>query len=402
VRVLGVFPAYEPAWAFGGVVRCTSNLFRAMADLGIDVSVYTTNCDGRNNRVKAPLGRVVDVGGVAVTYLPATFGTGSVWHSKALTKAIRDRVSDFDIVYISAVWQWIGISAGRVALESGVPYVVGTHGSFDSVLLKKSHVKKMLFWKLFLEKSFRGSEALHFTTEHERRQSERLKGVRPSFIVPNCISSEAFEIDRSLADVARREFNIPSNVPVVLNLGRPDPKKRLDVLLQSFELILQKYPGARLLIVGPDEGRYAEAMKRLAARTGISDNVIWAGYREGEDLKVCYAVADVLVLPSMDENFGMVVPEAMAAKVPVIISLFVGVADDIRRLDAGIIVDVDYEQIAAAAIDLLGQRDRLEAIREKARQAAQVLYSGPKVAKQMVKAFQDVISGTHSPGLKWQ
>lgn len=402
MRILNVFPAYEPAWAFGGVVRCTTNLCRSMAKLGADVSVYTTNVNGRGDLLPVPVGSPTDTGNVSVTYFPSTFGSSSVWNSRALVRKLDQTIKDFDIVYVAAIWQWIGISVGRLARRHGVPYVVGTHGSFDSVLLQKGKIKKILYWHLFLKKCLKYAIALHFTTEYERRQALLLRSGYSSFIVPNCMQKEAFEINESLGERVREEFQILPDAPVLISVGRPDPKKRLDVLLESFPQVLQHFPQARLMIVGHHHNKYALEMKRFSDGMGLSDKVIWTGYRTGDDLKGCYAAADLFLLPSMDENFGMAVTEAMALRVPVVISNHVGVAEDVERYNAGIVTKVDPEQIARAVIDLLRDRPRLQEIGENARKAALQLYSGEQVAHLMLKAFEDILSESRSPECAWQ
>lgn len=398
MRVLFVLPSYEPAWAFGGVVRCTSNLCRALAKNGIDVSVYTTNVDGRGGLLPVTPEEPVDVAGVTVRYFPSTFGRNSDWHSRALARKLDQTIEDFDIVYVAAIWQWIGISAGRLARKHGVPYVVGTHGSFDSELLKNEKIKKMLYWQLFLKKNIRHASALHLTTDYERRQAALLRSGYPSFIVPNCMQPAAFEINESLGGRVREEYQIPRDAPVLIAVGRPDPKKRLDVLLECFPPILEHFAHARLMIVGPHDSEYAGEMKRLSNRMDLSDKVTWTGYRSGDDLKGCYAAADLFLLPSMDENFGMVVTEAMAVGLPVVVSNRVGVAEDVERHNAGIVTGVNAQQVARDVIGLLRDRPRLRDMSRNARKAARQLYSGERVAPMMLKAFEDVLNN-HSAGI---
>ena len=402
MRVLFVSPNYEPAWAFGGVARCISSLCRSMARIGVDVSIYTTNVDGRGGLLPVMPGEPTDVGGVTVTYFPPTFGRNSVWGSRALVRKLDRTIKDFDIVYVAAIWQWIGISVGRLARRHGVPYVVGTHGSFDSVLLQKGKTKKMLYWHLFLRKCLRYAIALHFTTEYERRQAILLRSGYSNFIVPNCMQKEAFEINESLGEQVREEFQILPDAPVLISVGRPDPKKRLDVLLESFPQVLQHFPQARLMIVGHHHNKYALEMKRFSERMGLSDKVIWTGYRTGDDLKGCYAAADLFLLPSMDENFGMAVMEAMALRIPVVISNHVGIAEDVERYNTGIVTKANPEQITRAVIDLLSDRRRLQEMGENARKAALQLYSGEQVAHLMLKVFEDVLFQSHSPECAWQ
>jgi glycosyltransferase involved in cell wall biosynthesis len=373
-----------------------------MARIGLDVSVYTTNIDGSDSLLSVPLQSPVNIGGVSVTYFPSTFGRNSTWDSKALYRMLEKTVIHFDILYISAIWQRIGISVGRIAKKHRVPYVVGPHGSFDSVLLKKGKVKKMLYWHLFLKQCIRYAGAIHFTTEYERRQSILLRSGYHSFVVPNCMPAQAFQVNNSSDVSLREEFGIAQNVPLILTVARPVPKKRLDILLNAFKNVSKCFPGARLMIVGRCDSAYARRMKALSNLLGLDEKVIWAGYRTGSRLDDCYAGADLFVLPSMDENFGMVVTEAMAAALPVVISNCVGVAEDVERYNAGIVTDVDAQQVARAAIKLLHDRPRLQKMSENARNAVTQLYSGEQVSRLMLKAYEDILTGRRSQQLQWK
>jgi len=401
MKILNVLPAYEPAWAFGGVVRCMSNLCRAMAEAGADVSVYTTNVDGRGGLLETPLGKPVNLGGVKTTYFPSTFGRKSVWDSRALLRTLNRTFEDFDIVYVSAIWQQIGITTGRIAKKRGVPYVVGAHGSFDSELLKVSRLRKLLWWRLFLNSNLRYCSGLHLTSEYERRQAVILGTEFPHFIVPNCIRPDAFEMPESLGSSVRKTFRILPDAPLLMSIGRTDPKKRLDIILDAFEVIHRACPDSHLMFVGEYENDYGLEIKRKSDAMEASEFIIWAGYRSGDDLKGCYVAGDIFILPSMDENFGMVVTEAMAAGMPVVVSDHVGVAEDVARTGSGIVTKVHADDMARAVLELLSDSERMRGMGEQARKTAKKLYSGPKVAQQMIEAFEGVVSGRRSEKCAW-
>ncbi len=383
-------------------MRCTSNLFRALSRLGVDISVYTTNANGHGGVLSVPIKIPVDVGGVKVSYFPSTLRASSVWDSRSMIKALKRSINDFDIVYISAIWQWIGIAAGRIAKKAGIPYVVGTHGSFDRILMENGKIKKMVFWKIFLSSMVKSSRAIHYTTVYERSQSISLSRHHPNFIVPNCMSNESFEIKNNLRNKYRRDYGIPVSVPVITNIGRPDPKKRYDLILKSFKIIQNTFSEARLLLVGPTDNDYATTMMKTADDLKISSHVIWAGFREGDELKACYTAADVFLLPSMDENFGMVVTEAMAAGLPVVVTKFVGVSKDVAINNAGIVAELNEEEIANEIICLFKDPVRLNILRENAKRAAFELYRDEKVASLMLQAFQDVLNQKRSYECQWQ
>ena len=402
MRILNVFPAYEPAWAFGGVVRCTSSLCRALAQAGADVSVYTTNVDGQGGLLDAPVGEPVDIGGVKTTYFPSTFGGNSVWDSRELSRALDETIGDFDLLYVSAVYQWLGISAGRLARQRGIPYVVGCHGSFHPATLERGRLKKWLYWQLFLKQSIGAASALHFTTEYERNVSAgQLPGVE-SFVVPNTVpmaqAADAQPPDLNLRD----KHGLDDEAPLLLTVVRPDPAKRLDILLNSFAKIAEQLPAARLLVVGPDDNAHVARMKRLADQLGVSGKTVWLGYQSGEALAACYRQSDLFLLASEHENFSMVTVEAMAAGLPVIISEHVGLADDVRKHKAGIVAGLDAEEFARAALELLGDDARLRELGQRARETALELYRGEQVARLMLRAFEDVANGQRAEECRWQ
>ena len=212
---------------------------------------------------------------------------------------------------------------------------------------------------------------------------------------------DAFEMNADLGEKIRSEFRISAGAPLLLTVGRPDPKKRLDVTLDSFQIVHQACPDARLMIVGPYDNDYGLRMKRKSNAMKASDSIIWTGYRTGDALKGCFAAADLFLLPSIDENFGMVVAEAMAAGVPVIVSEHVGVADDVQRRGAGIVTRPEVREFARAVLDLLSDREHMWTMRKKGRDAALALYSGQQVVRLMLQALEDVVSGKRSEECAW-
>ena len=104
--------------------------------------------------------------------------------------------------------------------------------------------------------------------------------------------------------------------------------KRLDLTIESFALVAQRLPSAHLAIVGPDGGVEAE-LRRLIDRLGIADQVHLIGLLEGERLGTVYSAANLLVMLSQRENFGMAAAEALAFGVPVLLSEDVGLAIEV-------------------------------------------------------------------------
>ncbi len=119
--------------------------------------------------------------------------------------------------------------------------------------------------------------------------------------------------------------------------------KRLDLTIESFALVAQRLPSAHLAIVGPDGGVEAE-LRRLIDRLGIADQVHLIGLLEGERLGTVYSAANLLVMLSQRENFGMAAAEALAFGVPVLLSEDVGLAIEVAAAGAGRVVRAEHRR----------------------------------------------------------
>ena len=395
MKILFVMPAYEPAWAFGGVVRCISNLCRGLAAQGHTVNVYTTNANGVGQALEMPLDTPVRLGGVEVYYFPSTFGPQSVWDSRALGRKLKQNVQQYDIVYISAVWQWLGYETTRICQRLGVPIVFGLHGSLDSRLLGRRRFKKVLYWNLVLQRALHRASAIHYTTEYERSESKET-GVA-SFVIPNGLDTSEFSRVDSSEDVKRR-YGISADVPLVLTVGRiDDPKKRLDLLISA----LPQINATCLAIVGPDDSSLARRYKDLSQELKVGHRVIWTGYKTGSDLVEMYSAADVFTLLSEDENFGMVVVEAMACEVPVLVSHYVGVWHDVKDASVGMSVELDLGEVVQVLASLACKPAMWKVRGQNAGRVAQEHFAIEQVARRMAQAFKDVLTGRRSPQCRW-
>lgn len=398
MNLLFVLPAYEPAWAFGGVVRAMSSLCRGLAALGHRVTVYTTNSQAPGVSGTYPIGEAVDMGGVATYYFPPTFGPGRVWDSHALRQRLSLTVGQFQLVYVSAIWQWLGVATAAICAARQVPLVVGPHGSLDQSLRRRRRWRKALYWHGFLKRSLRRAAALHFTTEYERRESADLLSGWAGFVVPNALDCDYFRPRPETRPDFRRRCGLAPEVPVVLAVGRPDGKKRLDLLIES----LARLPELHLLVVGPDQGLVAHGWKALAAQMGMAGRVVFTGHLAGETLVQAYAAGDILALLSEDENFGNVVTEAMACGLPVLVSPGVGVWEEVTEAQVGRMVPLNMAAVVEALGDFLRERARWAAWGQNCRRVAQERFGSPTVAALMGRALEDVLTGARSPECRWR
>ncbi len=168
-----------------------------------------------------------------------------MFHAPALTEHLQRTVGEFDLIYIAAAWQWLGIEAARIARRAGVPYVVAPRGSLHPSTLSERPLRKWLFRKLFFNDCLRYAATIHYTTDYEQRLAGRTLGPHRSYVVANPLDETLFEVDETrqeaLRQTARQRWRLEDDMPVVLTVVRPDPVKRLDILLDALEAVVRTW-----------------------------------------------------------------------------------------------------------------------------------------------------------------
>jgi glycosyltransferase involved in cell wall biosynthesis len=128
----------------------------------------------------------------------------------------------------------------------------------------------------------------------------------------------------------------------------------LDILLPAFARVQTQYPRASLVLTGNGDPAFVARLRQEAVRLGISSDILWTGFLSGKEKWAALADADLFVLPSYSENFGVAVVEAMACGLPVVVSDQVGIHKKIAEAQAGLVVPCDVEELTQALIQLVG------------------------------------------------
>ena len=135
--------------------------------------------------------------------------------------------------------------------------------------------------------------------------------------------------------------------------GRVHPKKGFDLLLPALEMLGKRHD-FRLLVAGPGDEAYIASLKAEAERRGIASRITFAGMITGPARLQPLADADIFVLPSYNENFGIAVAEAMACAIPVVVSDQVDLCVEVREWQAGLVVTCDVGELSTALARLIG------------------------------------------------
>lgn len=320
----------------GGVIESVLQASLAMQSLGHKVELLSL--DAPNSKWLSSMPIKVHAVGPAKTsyyYCPAV----KTWLDKFHV--------NYDAFIIDGLWQYHGAATRKALLKNKRKYHVYTHGMLDPWFKKKyplKHIKKWIYWLLEEYKVIRDANKVFFTTEEEMRVS------RLSFWLYKCqgeiapIGTSAFDGN---VENAKEKFvaTFPAlkNKSYLLFLSRIHPKKGVDLLIEAFSQNHHLNPELLLVIAGPDQLNMQDELKQLANKLGVSDKIIWVGMLNGHVKWGAYYNAEAFILPSHQENFGIVVAEALSCGIPALISDKINIWREIKKCNAGI-VDVDTVQ----------------------------------------------------------
>ena len=336
MKILHIVPSYLPATRYGGPVQSVHNMNKALVALGAEVTVYTTNADGKS-RLNVPLGEAVSMDGVKIYYFPLNFPVG--WYnSSSMRRAIKKTIKNFDIVHITSTFLSASAFGAYYAKKYGVPYIISPRGNLMKTPLSTSRLKKKIYVSLIEKRNLVGAAGIDFTSKEEERDYMDLGlPLKRSMVLPNGIKlpkqdsvsvEEVVEFKKSVGVLAEEK--------IVSCLGRISRIKGFDTLIPAFaDLIHGKVPARLLIIGGDDEKGYKREVEKLVSDYRLGDRAIFAGMLSGHQKEIALKATDLLVQPSESESFGMASAEAMAMGIPVVVTTGVGISGIINEGRAG-------------------------------------------------------------------
>jgi len=322
-RVLQLISSMNPD--FGGPQEAAAQIGRSLLAVGIASDIATMDAPD------------AQWGGDEVIRLgPGRFGP--FCYGNRLARWLRSNARDYGSVIVHGLWQYHGLAARQAVRATGVPYYVFPHGMLDPWFKHRypaKHLKKQLYWSVAERRVLRDAQAVLFTTEEERILARQtFSGYRANEAVVGFGISDPPRGER--AHFLRRYPEL-QNKRIVLFLGRLHPKKGCDLLIGAFAAVCSREPDLRLVMAGPDQDGYQAVLMRQAELRGIADRVCWTGMIKGDLKWGAYYSAEVFILPSHQENFGISVAEALACRRPALISNKVNIWREIESEECGIV-----------------------------------------------------------------
>jgi glycosyltransferase involved in cell wall biosynthesis len=317
--------------------------------------------------------------------------------SPRLVPWLRSNRNRYDAVIVNGIWQFNSFAVWNALRNSSTPYVVFTHGMLDPWFKRQyplKHIKKLMYWPWAEYRVLRDAQAVLFTCEEERLLA------RESFWLYRCneiVVNYGTALPTGDPHSERQEFfrHYPElrGKKLVLFIGRIHPKKGCDLLIEAFAKVLAQHSDWRLVIAGPDQIGWQENLSTLAARLGVTRAVAWTGMIGGALKWGALRAAEVFVLPSHQENFGIVLAEALAAGTPALISNKVNIWREIQSDGAGLVSEDTLQGVCELFRSYLGlSEDEKLAMRQRARKCFEQRFEIKKAAES-VRAVLASVTG---------
>jgi glycosyltransferase involved in cell wall biosynthesis len=296
-----------------GVVHITT----ALSPSGAGVYEAVRGIAGRLARTREVRVRVLGTAAQPATWgrdcggwsgLDVTVAEGHGLHGlRSLVRlAGRLPVAGVDVVHAHGVWDGAALAGVALARRAGCPLVISPHGMLEPWAFQHNRAKKFWPWHLWERQALARADVLEAKSDLEASSFPKVGLHNPAAVIPVGLDTP------DLPPAERRE----AGPRTCLFLSRIHPKKGIDMLLHAWANV--RPVGWRLVVAGPDDGGYLPPLEALARSLGIAAEVEFLSPQYGDAKWNLLRAADLFVLPSHSENFGIVVPEALAMGVPCI------------------------------------------------------------------------------------
>jgi glycosyltransferase involved in cell wall biosynthesis len=358
---------------------------RALHDIGVKVTTATTDDDGP--------GRYLTIDSRS-----SELGISRVYKHKlldfykfapGLVPWLWTRVRDFDLVHIHALFSFTSAAAAVTARSRGVPYIVRPLGTLAEYGMSKRHPRlKPLSLALLEKRILQHAAAVHFTSQAEfddaKAQGLSFRGI----VIPLGVEAAAPGDPQRLLST----YPVLQGKVVVLYLSRLNPQKNLEGLLRAFSALHPQRPDIVLLIAGSGNPTYVSGLQSLAGALGLDAQVIWLGHVDGACKSAALSLADVFVLPSFTENFGIAAVEALLAGIPCLLTRGVGIAGEVQAAGAGLVVEPEPAAIAEALAKLVDDESQRRIMGERGRQLALQNYDVAVMAERLLRLYRNIFN----------
>ncbi|MEG3850602.1 hormogonium polysaccharide biosynthesis glycosyltransferase HpsP [Microcoleus sp. herbarium19] len=391
MRILQIIPSIS--LVYGGPSQMVLGLSAALAAKNIEVTIITTDSNGDIGQLPldVTLNQPIKQNGYQIIYFRCS-PFRRYKFSLSLLQWLNQNAGQFDLAHIHALFSPVTTLAATIARGHKLPYIMRPCGMLDPADLQKKKRLKQIYAALLERPNLAGAAAIHFTSKEEAKISERFgldsTGKMPvpqDLVIPLGVRVDFYP------DILPN-----SEIPIILFMSRIEPKKGLDLLIPALESILESGIEFHFILAGsnPQDADYETQIKVQIQNSSLAKYTTIAGFVSGDRKNELLTKADLFVLPSYYENFGIAVAEAMAAGVPVAISDRIHIAFDIQQAEAGWVTPLELGAIANSIKSALLSPEERRRRGLNGKEYANKHYNWEAIAQQTIDAYQHILSST--------
>lgn len=293
----------------------------------------------------------------------------------------------YEVVHIQSWWNPIAVLSAMICYFKGIVPIISPRGSLTTFTFEHRNrfLKRcihLLIGRRLLQKS-----VIHVTSVQELEEVQKYINTQRIYVVPNIV------------ELPMRIYGVPDpdNILKLVFVGRIDPAKNLELLFKALQSIGKI--SFILNIIGNGKRDYEEELKE---KTKFSPNIIWHGNLDGDEKFKIMAKSDLLVMPSLTENFGNVVIESLSQGTPVLISNQVGTKDFVDQFKLGWIIELETDKWADALSEIWNQKDQLNNIRSKAPEIIASYFKPEKIIQSYLNIYDYPNCGQKEMSEQWR
>lgn len=388
LRILQIIPSIS--LVYGGPSQMVKGLSSALASQGVDVTVLTTDSNGDVGQppLDVPLDQPVAQDGYQVRYFRCS-PFRRYKFSPDLLRWLWHQAREFDLAHIHALFSPVSTAAAAIARHKQLPYILRPLGTLDPADLQKKRQLKQIYAALWERSNLAGAAGIHFTSAQEAKISERFGIQTQDLVIPLGVTPLVMPHPGE----ARRQLGITEHSPLLLFMSRLDPKKGLNLLIPALEKLLAEGVNFHFVLAGtnPQDPDYESQITEQIKASPLSSCTTITGFVTGQLKAALLQDADLFVLPSYYENFGIAVAEAMVAGTPVVISDQVHIWEEVKGAEAGWVCACQVDaltQVLRESLQDAGERQRRG---KKGQQYALKNYSWDAIAQQMIQVYRQIL-----------
>lgn len=389
LKVLHVIPSVSALR--GGPSKAVIEMVTALRQSGVLAEIATTN-DNAVGTLQVPIGELQTHQGVPVRFFkrlsPPLSAAREFSFSFGFANWLRKHISDYDVIHVHAIFSFVSTFAMFLARKKGIPYIVRPIGQLEEWSLQQSSNRKAVYLRLIEHKNLLGASSIHFTAESEQQQALRVIPELQSCVIPLGLS-----IPMPISQARRKmrdRWHLERGTPTILYLSRLHPKKGLDLLLDALAIV-DDFP-FQLLIAGEGDKVFKKALQDKILRLELDHCCKFLGFVQGSQKNLLLQGADLYVLTSHSENFGIAVLEAMASGTAVLVSQQVALSKEVEKHKLGFVTALDANDIRRELIDALADIDATRELGDAAHDYAEQHYQWSSIASRLIKLYKSITS----------